>query len=149
MQCLDCICVLPPLQQKQKTQMVVARQLNVQRPGAIRPLVPVGQTTTTTSALPTTHRPILPLPRPKIPIPSLRSSNPYAPLIKSPPSTGNNTSMLALRAFNQNQARRVQRNRLALSSVRKKQLNPTPVQQNLPQPPPAVTVANTSPSVVS
>ncbi|VDD80609.1 unnamed protein product, partial [Mesocestoides corti] len=114
------------LLQNQNATMVVARKLNVQRPPP------------STAPKPTHQRPLLPLPTPKVPIPPLHSSVPALPISRaSYPSPA--TSLHALRAFSQNQARRVSRRRSSLAVTRKRKSpmvpqNPPPPSSLTPQP---------------
>ncbi|KAL5110845.1 Protein cramped-like [Taenia crassiceps] len=133
--------------QKQKTKMVVVRQLNMQRPVVPLPSS-IGDTRLTIPLRsPSSPRPILPLPVPKVPIPPLHSAaaaTTSLPVCKAaaPPPT---TSLHALRAFSQNQARRVRRHRMAMGALRRRRLVPAhPAQQNAPPPPPLASVAESS-----
>ncbi|VDM18736.1 unnamed protein product [Hydatigera taeniaeformis] len=133
--------------QKQKTKMVVARQLNMQRP-----VVPQsssigdsGLTAPLTSS--SSPRPILPLPAPKLPIPPLHSATAAIanlPVCKAP-APPPATSLHALRTFSQNQARRVRRHRMAMGALRRHRFVPAlPVQQNLPSSQPLASFAEAS-----
>ncbi|KAL5966130.1 Protein cramped-like [Taenia solium] len=133
--------------QKQKTKMVVARQLNVQRPVVPLPSTIGDAGLTIPLRSPSSPRPILPLPVPKVPIPPLHSAAAAAaslPVCKAaaPPPT---TSLHALRAFSQNQARRVRRHRMAMGALRRRKFVPAlPTQQDPPPPPLLASVAESS-----
>ncbi|VDK35715.1 unnamed protein product [Taenia asiatica] len=133
--------------QKQKTKMVVARQLNVQRPVVPLPSAIGDAGLTIPLRSPSSPRPILPLPVPKVPIPPLHSAaaaTASLPVCKAaaPPPT---TSLHALRAFSQNQARRVRRHRMAMGALRRRRFVPAPpTQQNPPPPPLLASVAESS-----
>lgn len=127
--------------------MVVARQLNVQRPVVPLPSSIGDAGLTIPLRSPSSPRPILPLPVPKVPIPPLHSAaaaTASLPVCKAavPPPT---TSLHALRAFSQNQARRVRRHRMAMGALRRRRFVPAPsAQQNPPPPPPLTPVAESS-----
>nr|CDS17770.1 protein cramped [Echinococcus granulosus] len=133
--------------QKQKTKMVVARQLNVQRPVVPLPSSIGDAGLTIPLRSPSSPRPILPLPVPKVPIPPLHSSaaaTASLPVCKAaaPPPT---TSLHALRAFSQNQARRVRRHRMAMGALRRCRFVPAPPPP--PQPLPSVAEPSTVESI--